>query len=55
MILHLNKEKIDNLDLDIIGNEFVEGNGHCLKCFGKLNDHESCTITTATYYFNNIL
>ena len=35
MILHLSKEKIDNLDLDIIGNEFVERNGHCLKYFGK--------------------
>ena len=35
MILHLNKEKVDNLDLDIIGNEFVEGNEHRLKYFGK--------------------
>ena len=35
MILHLNKEKVDNLDLDTIGNEFVEGNEHRLKYFGK--------------------
>ena len=35
MILHLNKEKVDNLDLDVIGNEFVEGNQHHLKYFGK--------------------
>ena len=35
MILHLNKEKVDNLDLDAIGNEFVEENKHRLKYFGK--------------------
>ena len=35
MILHLNKEKVDNLDLDVIGNEFVEGNEHRLKYVGK--------------------
>ena len=35
MILHLNKEKVDNLDLDIIGNEFVERNEHRLKYFEK--------------------
>ena len=37
MILYLNKEKVDNLDLDIIGNEFVEGNEHrhIIKYFGK--------------------
>ena len=35
MILHLNKEKVDNLDLDVIGNEFVEGNEHRLKYLGK--------------------
>ena len=33
MILHFNKEKVDNLDLDIIGNEFVERNEHRLKYF----------------------
>ena len=48
MILHLNKEKVDNLDLDIIGNELVEGNEHRLIYFGNLNDHESCIITTIT-------
>lgn len=35
MILHLNKENVDSLDLDVIGNEFVEGNEHYLKYFGK--------------------
>ena len=35
MILHLNKEKVHNFYLDIIGNEFVKGNEHCLKYFGK--------------------
>jgi len=35
MILHLNKEKVDSLDLDVVGNEFVKGNEHCLKYFGK--------------------
>ena len=35
MILHLNKEKVDNLDLDAIGNKFVEGNEHRLKYFRK--------------------
>ena len=42
VILHLNK---DNLDLDAIGNEFVEGNKHCLKYFGKFKltyDHAWC-------------
>ena len=35
IILHLNKEKVDNLDLDIIGNEFVERNEYRLKYFEK--------------------
>ena len=35
MILHSNKENVDNLDLDIIGNAFVEGDEHRLKYFGK--------------------
>ena len=35
MILHLNKEKVDSLDLDVIGNEFVEGNEHRLRYLGK--------------------
>ena len=35
MILHMNKEKVDSLDLDVIGNEFVEGNEHHLKYLGK--------------------
>ena len=55
MILHLNKEKVDNLDLDIIGNEFVKEMNIALNTLKNLNDHESCTITTITYYFNNLL
>ena len=35
IILHMNKEKVDSLDLDVIGNEFVEGNEHHLKYLGK--------------------
>jgi len=35
MILYLNKEKVGNLDLDAIENEFVEQNEHRLKYFGK--------------------
>ena len=35
MILHLNKEKVDSLDLDVIRNEFVEGNEHRLRYLGK--------------------
>ena len=38
MILHLNKEKVDNLDLDAIGNEFVEGNEHRLKYLENLSN-----------------
>ncbi len=35
MLLHLNKEKLDSLDLDAIGNEFVQGSEHRLRIFGK--------------------
>ena len=28
MVLHLNKDKLDSLDLDAIGNEFVQENEH---------------------------
>ena len=35
MILHLNKEKLDSLDLNAIGNQFVQGSEHCLQFFGK--------------------
>ena len=38
MILHLNKEKVDNLDLDAIGNEFVEGSEHRLKYLENLSN-----------------
>ena len=44
MILHLNKEKVDSLDLDVIGNEFVEGNEHRLKYLNI-----SCTM-----HYNNV-
>ena len=35
MILHLNKEKLDSLDLNAIGNQFVQGSEHRLQFFGK--------------------
>ena len=50
MILHLNKEKVDNLDLDIIGNEFVERNEHRLKYFEKFK-----WSWVMHYYNNNLL
>ena len=34
MVLHLNKDKLDSLDLDAIGNEFVQGSEHRLRMFG---------------------
>ena len=35
MLLHMDKERLDCLDLDIIGNEFVSGSEHCLRIFGN--------------------
>ena len=35
MILHLNKEKLDSLDLNAIGNQFVQGSEHRFQFFGK--------------------
>ena len=34
MVLHLNKDKLDRLDLDAIGSEFVQGSEHRLRLFG---------------------
>ena len=35
MILHLNKQKLDSLDLNAIGNQFVQGSEYRLQFFGK--------------------
>ena len=35
MLLHMHKERLDRLDLDIIGNEFVSGSEHLLRIFGN--------------------
>ena len=35
MILHLYKENVDNLDLDVFGHMFVEGSEHRLKYLGN--------------------
>ena len=34
MVLHLNKDKLDSLDLDTFGSEFVQGSEHRLRMFG---------------------
>ena len=35
MILSINREKVDQLDIDVIADEFVQGNEHRLRQFGK--------------------
>ena len=35
MLLNINKEKIDNLNINTIADEFVQGNEHRLRFFGK--------------------
>ena len=35
MILHLNKEKLDSLDFNAIGNQFIQESEHHLQFFGK--------------------
>ena len=35
MLLNINKQKIDNLDINIIADEFVQGSEHRLRFFGK--------------------
>ena len=35
MILSIYKERIDAIDLNDIGNQFIQGNEHRLKVFGK--------------------
>ena len=35
MLLQINKEKIDNLNINVVANEFVKGSEHRLQVFGK--------------------
>ncbi len=35
MVLNVYKEELDNLDLTIVANEFVQGSEHRLQIFGK--------------------
>ena len=35
MVLNIYKEDLDNLDLTIIANQFVQGSEHRLQIFGK--------------------
>jgi len=37
MLLHLHKDKLDDLDLVYIANEFVKGSDHRLSFFGKFD------------------
>ena len=58
MILQLNKEKLDSLDFDAIGNQFIQGSEHCLRFFGKFDTCKSiidiCVIVNM-YYSNAVL
>ena len=35
MLLNINKQKIDDLDINTIADESVQGSEHCLRFFGK--------------------
>ena len=35
LLLNINREKVDQLDIDVIGDEFVRGSEHRLRQFGK--------------------
>ena len=35
MLLNINKQKIDDLDINIIADEFIQGSEHRLRVFGK--------------------
>ena len=35
MLLNINREKVDQLDIDVIADEFVVGSEHRLRQFGK--------------------
>ena len=35
MLLSINRERVDKLDIDAIADEFVRGNKHRLRLFGK--------------------
>ena len=35
MLLNINKQKIDDLDINTVADKFVRGIEHCLRFFGK--------------------
>ena len=36
ILLSINRKKVDNLDIDVIANQFVQGSEHRLRHFGKI-------------------
>ena len=37
LLLNLNQEKVDQLDIDAVGDEFIRGSEYRLRQFGKFN------------------
>ena len=35
MILSIYKEEVDDINIDLLGDEFIRGSEHCLQYFGK--------------------
>ena len=52
MLLHLNKERQDSLDLNAIGNEFVQGSEHGLHILNCLC-YMLCRINLMVIFFKN--